>query len=257
MCPQAMFFLLFTLSTVPVLAEPNDSAPMTCAQVVAWTAGGMPTQRLDRLTHQRGLAFPLDAATSNSLSAAGMDPALLQSLRAIAPKSENRADCPGPLVRASALVRQKKYPQAQSILQKLIAADPSNPALHFAMGYVHQQQDDWDEASDSYEAARALMPGLSDIHSRLAYLLYRSDDGDDAIAEARTALSIDPGNGEAYRFLGLGLYASGRYPAAVHAFSSRWRASPTTLTFTMIWVLRSAIKATWMPPHPPTVKPLP
>ena len=86
------------------------------------------------------------------------------------------------------------------------------------MGYVRQQQDDWDQAYDAYESARDLMPGLSDIHSRLAYVLYRSDDGDGAIAEARTALSIDPGNAEAYRFLGLGLYATRKYPAAIHAF---------------------------------------
>ena len=62
------------------------------------------------------------------------------------------------------------------------------------------------------------MPGLSDVHSRVAYLLYRADDADGAIAAARTALSIDPRNAEAYRFLGLGLYASARYMAAIHAF---------------------------------------
>ena len=100
----------------------------------------------------------------------------------------------------------------------MIAAGPDNPALHFALGYVQQQQEDWDGAADSYESARTLMPGLSDIHSRLAYLLYRSDDSDAAVAEARTALSIDPGNLEAYRFLGLGFYADGNYPAAINAF---------------------------------------
>ena len=76
--------------------------------------------------------------------------------------------------------------------RSLIAADPGNAALHFAMGFVHQKQDDWDDAADSYEAARALMPGLSDIHSRLAYVFYRSEEAASAIAEARTALSIDP-----------------------------------------------------------------
>ncbi len=128
------------------------------------------------------------------------------------------AACLSSLASASDLVQLKKYRAAQTAFQKLIADDPENPALLFAMGFVRQQEDDWDDAYDAYESARDLMPGLSDIHSRLAYVLYRSDDGDGAIAEARTTLSIDPTNAEAYRFLGLGLYATRKYPAAIHAF---------------------------------------
>ena len=44
------------------------------------------------------------------------------------------------LAHAGQLIRQKKYQEAQSILQKLIAANPGNAALHFALGYVYQQQ---------------------------------------------------------------------------------------------------------------------
>ena len=193
----------------------------------------MSSQRLIRLAQQRGIAFTVDAATSESLSTAGADPDLLQNLRAIEsrtvdspttdlptkalrsinsdPEKVDAVACPASLAHAGELIRQKKYQEAQSILQKLIAADPGNAALQFAMGYVHQQQEDWDEAFDSYQSSQQLMPGLSDVHSRLAYLLYRSDDADDAIAEARTALSIDPRNAEAYRFLGLGLYANAQY----------------------------------------------
>jgi tetratricopeptide (TPR) repeat protein len=114
------------------------------------------------------------------------------------------------------LVQKKKYRQAQSILQKLISANSDNAALHYALGYVQQQQEDWDEAYDSYQTSQALMPGLSDIHSRMAYVLYRSDDGDGAIAEARTALSIDPGNAEAVSLPGTWFVhqpqVCGRYP---------------------------------------------
>ena len=166
----------------------------------------------------------MDAATSASLLAAGAEPALLQKLRTLKARSINSDSqkvagaCPARLARAGELIRQKKYQEAQSILQKLIAEDPGNAALYFALGYVHQQQEDWDEALDSYQNSQQLMPGLSDVHSRMAYLLYRSDEADDAIAEARTALSIDPRNAEAYRSLGLGLYANAQYAAAIHAF---------------------------------------
>ncbi len=180
----------------------------------------MSSQRLNRLAHERGITFTVDAATSKSLLIAGAPPALVHGLRAInqAPGNLDTSDCPASLARAGELIRQKKYQEAKSILQKLITADTGDATLHFVMGYLCQQQSDWDEAFYSHENSRVLMPGLSDTHSRLAYLFYRSDDADNAIAETRTALSIDPKNVEAYRFLGLGLYANGQYSAAVRAF---------------------------------------
>ena len=62
------------------------------------------------------------------------------------------------------------------MLQKLIAADPADACLEFALGYIHQQQEDWDEAFEAYQNSQQLMPGLSDVHSRLAYVFYRDDD---------------------------------------------------------------------------------
>jgi tetratricopeptide (TPR) repeat protein len=172
--PQVLSVLLVALSTVSALAQTNLPEPVTCTQVIAWAAGGMPSQRIARLAFQRGLAFPLDAAASWSLSEAGLEATLLQSLRGQSLRAQTTgrsgSECPESLVHASELVHLERYREAQPILQSLIAAAPDNSALHFAMGYVHQKQDDWDDASDSYEAARALMPELSDIHSRLAYV---------------------------------------------------------------------------------------
>ncbi len=82
---QALLFLLFSLSTVSASAEQNDPAPVTCTQFVAWTAGGMSNQRLNRLAHERGIAFALDSATSRSLLASGVNPELLQSLHTLLP----------------------------------------------------------------------------------------------------------------------------------------------------------------------------
>jgi len=180
--PQALYFLLFTVFVMPATAQQNNPAPVTCTQFIAWTAGEVSSQRLNRLARERGIAFSLDSATSETLLAAGVEPALLPTLRSSTRGNRDAAGCPAPLVHAAALMQQKKYQEAQPILQNLIAEDPSNAALHFAMGYVHQQQGDWDEASDSYENSESLMPGLSDVHSRLAYLFYRS--GDDAEGSA-------------------------------------------------------------------------
>ena len=207
---QILIFLLFTSFGAFASTGQRDAAAVTCTQFMAWTAGGMSSQRLMQLSHQRGTSFILDTETSQSLLTAGADPALLENLRFVARQSTDQskpAACLASLAHAGELIGQKKYQEAQSILQKLIAADPGDASLEFALGYVHQQQEDWDQALNAYQASQQLMPGLSDVHSRVAYLLYRSDDADGAIAAARTALSIDPKNAEAYRFLGLGLYA--------------------------------------------------
>src|ERR1700690_1091733 len=166
---------------------------------MAWTAGGMSSQRLIRLGQERGIAFTLDGPTSQLLLTGGAEQVLLQNLRQNLLKTGlgsinsdlgkvDAAGCSAPLAHAGELIHQKKYQEAQSVIQKLIVATPGDAALYFAMGYVHQQQGDWDEALDSYQDSEDRMPGLSDVHSRLAYLFYRDDDPDNAIAEARTAL---------------------------------------------------------------------
>ncbi len=187
---------------------------------MAWLAGGAASSQLDRLLHDRGAAFSPGAQEVKALESAGAEPRLVQSLAAkhSANHSGSGAHCPALLVGAAEQVRDRHYAEAEYMLRPLETADPRNPAVHFALGYLRQQQGDWDEALDEYQESEGSEPGFSETHSRLAYVFYRSDDPDDAIAEARTALSLDPQNAEAYRYLGLGLYSRGEYPAAMHAF---------------------------------------
>ena len=60
---------------------------------------GMSSQRLNRLAHERGITFTLDAATSKSLLIAGAPPALAHGLRAIESSSGHldTSDCPASL----------------------------------------------------------------------------------------------------------------------------------------------------------------
>ena len=143
---QALLILSLFLSLASAPAQQNDSAPVSCTQLIAWSAGGVSSQRLNRLTHEQGIAFRLDAAASDSLRMAGVDPVLIQHLRTLIPVSidTGAAGCPAPLARAAELIQQKQYQEAQSILRKLIASDPGNAALHFAAAYAYQRQEDWD-----------------------------------------------------------------------------------------------------------------
>ena len=226
---QALLFLSVYAFPGVCSAQQDDSAPVTCTQFIAWTAGGMSSQRLNRLAHERGIAFALDAAASKSLLAAGRGPGLApEPAHAVA--RLRRAGCrrlPGPAgpgrrvdsaeeVSGSPInLAEADCDRSQQCRSALCPGLRSPAAGRLGRG-----------SRIPTEFAEQLMPGLSDIHSRLAYLLYRSDDADGAIAEARTALSIDPRNAEAYRFLGLGLYANGQYAAAVHAFQESLARQP-------------------------------
>src|SRR5438105_10571337 len=219
--PTSLVFIFLFLFSIPSASASNDAKPLDCTELTAWLAGGVSSHRLNQLVHARNIALTIDEAVANTLSTAGADPAFIQSLRTL-PTSIPETGvtvCPAALSQAGDLIRRKQYDEAERILRKLVTEDPRSAALHFAYGYLHQQQEDWDGAFDEYSDSRDLMPSSSETHSRLAYIFYRYDDGDNAIAEARTALSIDPQNAEAYRYLGLGHYANDQYAAALLASS--------------------------------------
>ena len=226
---RKMFYFLVLLSVpIQALADREDPRPLDCSHVMAWVTGGMTQPRIQRLAYERGLDFAINQKETVRLLKSGAEPGLVQNLRTAKLAQSNRQpnSCPAQLAWAGELVHQKKYEQAEPLIQKLIASDPNNSALRFALGYIEQQQSDWDAAFDAYLDSRNLMPGLADTHARLAYVFYRCDDGDNAIAEARTALSIDPKNPEAYRYLGLGFYANQQYAYAIHAFQESLALEP-------------------------------
>src|SRR5207237_9040278 len=129
-------------------------------------------------------AYANDAAIT-LLRRAGAEQRLIPSLRATKPIPQaSESECPAKLAQAGELVREKHYDTAATTLEPLIASNPHNPALHFLMGYIRQQQENWDRAFDEYSTSRDELPGSSDTHSRLAYVFYRYDDADKAVAEA-------------------------------------------------------------------------
>ena len=218
-------FILLVLFTIPSAGQSTEK-PLDCTQLIAWLTGGVSSHRLSQLVQERSIAFTADEAVSKTLLTAGADAAFIQNLHTLHALPMSAVACPATLAQAGDLIRHKQHDEADRLLRKLVAADPRNAALHFAYGYLRQQQEDWDGAFDEYSDSRDLMPGSSETHSRLAYIYYRHDDGDNAIAEARTALSIDPRNAEAYRYLGLGHYANDQYAAALRAFQQSLAREP-------------------------------
>jgi tetratricopeptide (TPR) repeat protein len=226
---QIRVVVIILLLTVAGVAEESAPEPVDCRQLLSWMAAGIPNQRLSRLVQERGLAFSVNQETSSLLAKAGATSDFLQQSRTLSKGNAAgpNGSCPAELAQAAAFVHEQNYARAETILRKFSAANPDDPYLHLALGYVRQQQGDLDEAFDGYADAKDLNPEFPEIHNGLAVVFYRSNDGDNAIAEARTALSIDPNNAEGYRYLGLGLYANENYKAAVHAFRESLARDPS------------------------------
>ncbi len=86
----AVLCLLFL--TLPALAASN-LAPVDCAQLMGWMAGGISGQSISHLVQDRGIAFVIHDGpndnpnddTAKTLLAVGADAKLIQSLRALHP----------------------------------------------------------------------------------------------------------------------------------------------------------------------------
>jgi tetratricopeptide (TPR) repeat protein len=193
---------------------------VTTTQLAAWLTGGVSSTRLARLVSERGLATLPTENELRQLETVGAGKDLIRAARAgNAGSAKIGPAIPAGLLKAAAEARGQRFHDAETDLRGVVASDGENSALHFVLGVMLRQQDQFDDAYDELGTALRLMPDLPENHSALAYLFYRLDDGPNAIAEARTALSIDPKNAEAYQFLGLGHYSLGQYQAAVHAYA--------------------------------------
>jgi tetratricopeptide (TPR) repeat protein len=211
---------LLLLCGLCATAETNPAKPVDCSQLLTWIVGGVPAQRVLRLTRERGVAFRVNDDVTSALSQAGEKPGFIRELpRGQSPdRGDHQDTCPAELTRAATFVAQQRYDEAEPIIRKLLIATPANADLHFALGFISEQRGDLDDAFDAYADAAELNPEFPEVHSGMSYIFSRSNDGNNAIAEARTALSLDPGNAEAYRYLGLALFVSDKYSAAQNAF---------------------------------------
>ncbi|HXY14474.1 MAG TPA: tetratricopeptide repeat protein [Terriglobales bacterium] len=221
----AVFILLFVSTG---FAEDHVAKPIDCSQLLTWMVAGIPSQRLSRLVHERGIKLQVGQNAAEFLENIGAANDLLSEMRkpGAFPNGAQNDDCPADLLNAAELVHRHRYADGETIVKRLLVADPENADLHLALGSLRMQQGDVDEGFDDYADAKDLDPTFPEIHNGLSEVFYRSNDGENAIAEARTALSIDPQNAEGYRYLGLGLYANENYPAALHAFQESLKRDP-------------------------------
>lgn len=78
------------------------------------------------------------------------------------------------------------YKTVQSLLERSIALDPSNPEAHLQLGILYTDQHLYDQSLPEYQAALRLNPNLADAHFRLGRYYLHAGEKDKAEGEFTT-----------------------------------------------------------------------
>ena len=110
---------------------------------------------------------------------------------------------------------EKKYDDAMTVLQGLLAGAPDNPDIHYVLGVIY------DERGDSAEAIahlKKVTPGsifFANAATHIAYLYQQADQVDQAIEYLKQAIEAVPDKAEFYLFLGIFYEEKEAYAQAV------------------------------------------
>ena len=156
--------------------------------------------KAERLTRAVLKKDPVDAAAIRMLAAIGLqvgqfDDAinLLERCLELAPEFH--------LARqnyAIALSRRQRFDEALQQIERLLAAEPSNPNYRLLKGSMMVQKGDHLPALELYEEFLKEYPRQSGAHMNLGHTLKTVGRLDDSIRAYRTAIRLRPQTGEAY-----------------------------------------------------------
>lgn len=124
---------------------------------------------------------------------------------------------------AIAQVQQGQLEAAAKNYQKALAIDPQSARLHYSLGVVWQQLNDWETAIAHYQQAGAIDPHDRKVWTNLGALLQEQGDPQAAIDCYEKILSIDPEDAIAHLNLSIVLLQQGNWSQGWAEFEWRWR----------------------------------
>jgi len=143
-----------------------------------------------------------------------------------------RQDAPSviPLGEALALAdrcrAEGRLAEAETLLRRILEAQPSLPEAEHLLGLVAHQNGKLSEAIDHVRRASELAPQVALFHANLGEMLRLAGRPRLAVEAARRALALDPGMGMAHSNLGVALYELKDYEGAMLAHRAAVAAEP-------------------------------
>jgi tetratricopeptide (TPR) repeat protein len=114
--------------------------------------------------------------------------------------------------------REKQYPQAIALWQKIIELDPKNSQAYYSLGLVYHRQQNWDRAIAAYTQAVTHDPNDSVAYNSLGIALRAQNRLDEAIVAYTTATTLNPKSATALNNLATALYEKKQIEAAIVAY---------------------------------------
>lgn len=120
---------------------------------------------------------------------------------------------------AHCLVQQRKFDEAQEVLQVTAAEDGEHARLHGLMGIIAFARYDFGSAIKSFKRALGLEPENSEIRHNLAMACLKTGQSEEAITELRRILLLAPDHLEARNNLAVIELAAGETASALEHFN--------------------------------------
>jgi Flp pilus assembly protein TadD len=113
---------------------------------------------------------------------------------------------------ANVYIKQKKYPEAEAGLRKLLAADPGSSNAHIQLGRVLAEEGKNDEAAQELQKGLQASPGDGRAALELGTLFVNADRYAEAEQQFRIAVKMMPKDAEAHSALGSLLMHVRKFP---------------------------------------------
>ena len=170
-----------------------------CGVVIMAVAGCATNSEKEPVSAQKKQGAVADAnakpqAISSVLPAGAVTPnPYLQTKTKVSEQVENN------FVAATELMRQKKWPQAEAMLQTLAVTNPTLSGVHLNLGIVYRAEGDTVKAVESFNRAVVANAKNVDAYNQLAQL--KREAGDFIAAEAlyQKALTVWPFHAESHK----------------------------------------------------------
>jgi choline-sulfatase len=130
------------------------------------------------------------------------------------------------LRRADELVRARRFSEALSLLEAVIAEDPRNAFARQLFGSAHLGSRQYARALAEFRAYAALVPGSAQAHQWMAVCLANLGHSASALREAAAALALDPRLRDAHLLRAGLLAATGRNDEAAKGLRAAVESAP-------------------------------
>ena len=117
-------------------------------------------------------------------------------------------------------------PEAESIYQQILQADPSQPVALHLLGVIAHQNGKNDVAEDFITKAVALKPDYAEAHANLGNVLRELGRPEDAVVCCRKAIALQPDFAAARNNMGNALQELGRLDEAVASYEKSLAIEP-------------------------------